>query len=475
VFVVHSEIVESAIQTQLLRLSPTTPLIMAITAMAEAQTSCVVVVEQEQLVGIFTQRDIVRIVASDLVLAALTLADVMVREVVTLSLAEVHDIFTIAQRFSQYQIRHLPVVDAQNQVIGIITPQTVRHLLKPEHLLRAIRVGDVMTQTVIQGALEDSILTLAQQMAAHRVSCVVIVDQHQPVGIITEHDIVQFKCLGLAFAQIPADRVMSTPLVTIQPQDSLWQAHRTMQQLRVRRLVITHPTGELAGLVTQTQVLQVLDSQEFNQVMAHIRATVEQQTDELRQRNNLLQAANAELAHLANIDELTQLPNRRRFNASFQMEWQRLARLQAPLSLIMCDIDNFKVFNDTYGHPAGDDCLVRIAQLLQQITRKAMDLVVRYGGEEFVIVLPHTDGRGAERVARNILSAVEALRIPHQASPAMGYVTVSLGVATIVPTTEGSPIRLLEVADQLLYQSKQQGRNTYRARVLESSAAAIEP
>jgi diguanylate cyclase (GGDEF)-like protein len=465
------EIPETAIQSNILKLPPVTPLTETITAMATTQMSCVIAVEGQRLAGILTQRDIVRLLSSDLVLSTLTLADVMTRGVITLTVAEAQDFSAMSQRFSQHRVRHLPVVNDQNQVVGVVTPTTVRNLFKPEHLLRSLRARDVMTSTVIQGLPDDSILTLAKRMATCRISCVVIVAQaKQPVGIITERDIVQFQSLGLALEQMVAQRVMSTPLSTLHPQDSLWQVHQTMQQLHVRRLVITHPTGELAGLVTQTQLLQVLDPLELHQVMQQIQATMDQQTLELQQLNQELQTANTKLAHLAAIDELTQVLNRRRLNERLETEWQRLARLQAPLSLIICDLDSFKAYNDTYGHPAGDDCLVRIAQVLQQITRPALDFVARYGGEEFVVVLPHIDSRGAEQVAKDILMAVQQLQIPHAAANPVGDVTVSLGVATIVPNPTDSPRTLLEAADQLLYQSKQRGRNTYSFQVLAPSS-----
>ncbi len=440
--------------------------------MAAAQASCIIVMEAQRLVGIFTQHDIVQLISTNLVLKTLTLADVMIREVVTLNVAEADDLFTLSQRFNQHRIGHLPVVDGHHQVVGMVTPATACYLFKAEYMLRAVRVGEVMTQAVIEGLPSDSLLTLAQSMTTHQVSCVVIADQERlPVGIVTEQDIVQFQALGLELAQLTAARVMSAPLCNMRPQDSLWQAHQTMERLHVRRLVITQPSGEIAGLVTQTQLLKWLNPVESHYVMQQIQATIERQTRQLQQLNQELQMANANLAHLATIDELTQLLNRRRLNECLATEWQRLARLGVPLSLIMCDIDDFKTFNDTYGHPAGDDCLVAIAQVLQQVTRQAMDSVARYGGEEFAIVLPHTDGHGAERVARDILQGVQQLQIPQAISRTTNCVTVSLGIATIIPQPNSSPKILLEAADQELYQSKQRGRNTYSFRFLATPSS----
>jgi diguanylate cyclase (GGDEF)-like protein len=118
-------------------------------------------------------------------------------------------------------------------------------------------------------------------------------------------------------------------------------------------------------------------------------------------------------------------------------------------------------YNDTYGHLVGDECLVKVAEALRSATRKTSDLIARYGGEEFVMVLPNTDVSGAERVAKKIIAQVKRLQIPHASSPVSDRITISLGVATVIPNPYSSPELLLQVADQLLYQSKQQGRNTY--------------
>lgn len=174
-----------------------------------------------------------------------------------------------------------------------------------------------------------------------------------------------------------------------------------------------------------------------------------------------LQLANQELKRQATIDGLTQVANRLRFDTYLHREWHRLKREQQPLSLILCDIDQFKRYNDTYGHPAGDECLVRVAQALQGGLRRPADLVARYGGEEFGIILPNTTEAGAVRVAESLQTAVEALHISHIASDVGDWVTISLGVACEVPTIEGSPAHLLKSADLALYQAKERGRNRY--------------
>lgn len=180
----------------------------------------------------------------------------------------------------------------------------------------------------------------------------------------------------------------------------------------------------------------------------------------LRKRaEDALAQANVALSHMARVDGLTQIPNRRSFDETLSKEWGRLAREDSPLSLILCDIDCFKNYNDHYGHQAGDDCLRRVAQALASCAQRAADLVARYGGEEFVLILPQTPLEGALRVAENMRRTVEKLAIQHAGSIVKPIVTLSLGVASVVPAQHMQANRLIEIADQALYQAKETGRN----------------
>ncbi len=174
----------------------------------------------------------------------------------------------------------------------------------------------------------------------------------------------------------------------------------------------------------------------------------------LRQDNRLLQ-------QLAHYDGLTQISNRRRFDDLFALEWGRACREQIPLSVILCDVDFFKAFNDCYGHPAGDDCLKKIAIALENSTHRETDLTARYGGEEFVLLLPNTDLSGAEQVAERAKRNVAALQIEHVRSQVKPQVSISLGYATLIPSPQDDPATLLARADSALYLAKQQGRDRY--------------
>jgi diguanylate cyclase (GGDEF)-like protein/PAS domain S-box-containing protein len=172
-----------------------------------------------------------------------------------------------------------------------------------------------------------------------------------------------------------------------------------------------------------------------------------------------LQKANDELQRLAALDDLTQIANRRRFDDRLGQEWGRAQRDRRYLGLIICDIDNFKNYNDTYGHLQGDQALHAVAQAVNSALKRPMDLVARIGGEEFAILMPGTDITGARRVAQEVQKAVEALRIPHKTSNAGEHVTLSFGVAAVVPSTDLPAKILLENADRTLYRAKAQGRN----------------
>jgi diguanylate cyclase (GGDEF)-like protein/PAS domain S-box-containing protein len=172
-----------------------------------------------------------------------------------------------------------------------------------------------------------------------------------------------------------------------------------------------------------------------------------------------LEQANRELQQLSVMDGLTRISNRRKFDQYIASEWIRLSREQGSLSLILCDIDHFKLYNDTYGHPAGDRCLIEVAQAISKVIKRPTDLVARYGGEEFVLVLPQTPIVGAIHLAQQIRLQVQALKIPHLSSSVDLYVTISLGVSCCIPHPNFDFEVLIAAADQGLYQAKERGRN----------------
>lgn len=254
-----------------------------------------------------------------------------------------------------------------------------------------------------------------------------------------------------------------------------------------------HASGQIAGVMTffcqeelppDEDLLQMMAAvgsqlgqfvkrkyteQELQQAEASIRALYEQekrQSEELAQQNLALEqtkleleVANMELQRIAAMDGLTQIPNRRCFDKTLELEWQWMEREKEPLSLILCDIDFFKLYNDRYGHQGGDECLKQVAEILDRSAQRGGDLAARYGGEEFAVILSQTDVKEAMRVAESIRSDLKAAEIFHAASLVSKFVTLSIGVATAVPAAGLSIEGLIGEADRALYRAKLEGRD----------------
>ncbi|UKO99552.1 EAL domain-containing protein [Nostoc sp. UHCC 0870] len=314
---------ESAIVRNPLIVSPDTSVVVAIAQMSgiravcssskkadtelaalylEARSSYVLIVEGNQLLGIFTERDVVRLSSQKRSLENLTIAEVMAHPVITLQQSAFTDLFVAINLLQQYHIRHLPLVDEQNHIVGILTHESLRQLSRPIDLLHLRVVADVMTSEVICAAPSVSMLAITRLMAEHQVSSVVLVEERFqevqgkliqiPIGIVTERDIVQFQALKLDFEDLQAQVVMSTPVFSVSPQDSLWIVQQIMQQYLVKRLVVIGKQGELLGIVTQTSILKVLNPLELNQLVGVLERRVScLETEKLE----LLQNRNAEL------------------------------------------------------------------------------------------------------------------------------------------------------------------------------------
>ena len=289
-------------------------------------------------------------------------------------------------------------------------------------------------------------------------------------GIETVNQLAQLKALKCQYGQgyflsKPLDQKILENIITneiahpktteSEDQRSLWDEQIAREQLLFQ---IEHLRQELEGLKLEKADLEIM----LDTTTEHADIVEAQLHNEICDRQKAqasLRQANRELEKLSVLDSLTQIANRRRFDDYLIQEWQKLKAEQEELALILCDIDYFKLYNDTYGHPIGDDCLRQVALAIECVIESTPGLVARYGGEEFAIILPNINGQQALKVAQKIVINVNQLRITHQQSSVSEYVTISLGVHSLIPNEESSPELLTVLADKALYEAKEQGRN----------------
>ncbi len=306
---------EQAVETELLAVSPETPLEEAIELMSRNWTnscllaaedpisqavfapvdrSCILAIANSQIQGIFTEQALTSLIASGKNITGMTLGEVMSRNVITLTSKGASDIFTLLNLFRRYPIRHLPIVDQNHRLLGLVTQGSLRRALRSTDLLKLRTVREVMSRA-IHALPNASVLEVAQLMSDYQVNSIPIVDNNDsriPLGIITARDIIQFKLLELNLAEIPARVVMSTPLFRTQPDDSLWEVHQQMNQYLVRRIVVTGEGGELLGIVTQGGLLRAVNLSDLHASWSilqnrnlELTERVESQARELKERS----------------------------------------------------------------------------------------------------------------------------------------------------------------------------------------------
>jgi PAS domain S-box-containing protein len=297
---------------------------------AAARHSSVLVITDNRLVGIFTERDLVKLTASQADLQNLPISDVVTTDIITLVLSDNHTVMTALAMFQQHQIRHLPILDDQQQLIGIVTPDQIRQVLQPVNLLKFKLVSEAMTENVIHALPTMTVLEITQIMATQNIGSIVIVDeleQLKPVGIITERDIVQFQAFALDLGQLLAQSVMSSPLFCLQSTDSLWSAQQIMQTKNIRRLVITNDRDELQGILTQSNLLQLLDPSEMLYMLDDLQSQLVDRAIELEQINRELQA---EIARREQVEAKF-----RRSSQQLEQERERFLGVGSDLQLIL--------------------------------------------------------------------------------------------------------------------------------------------
>ncbi|MEA5574872.1 PAS domain S-box protein [Anabaena sp. UHCC 0451] len=312
--------------------------------LSDCRASCVLVMDRTELLGIFTERDVVRLSAEGRKIAGVAIADVMTRCVITMQLSEFTDIFVALNLFQRHRIRHLPILDDHGQIAGLLTHESLRQLLRPVDLLRLRLVSEVMSSRIVKAAPQTSVLDITKLMARDNVSSVIIVEEQSslliPVGIMTERDIVQFQALGLDLQSIQAQTVMSSPVFSLSPKETLWTVLMLMQSRRINRVVITGEQGELLGIVTQTTLLQALNPLDIYSLV-----------DNLKQKVSQLEVEKLELLQIRNA-QLEQEVKKRTAELQAQAERERLLSgitsririsldLQATLNAIAIEVRQF--------------------------------------------------------------------------------------------------------------------------------------
>ncbi len=322
--------------------------------------------------------------------------------------------------------------------------------------MNKIDVAKVMSTDVMTVQPDTRLETIAADMARRSMSCAVVCDGDKPIGLISEWDLTRVLSRVLAGAPAPrsAADVMSSPAITIASSSRLPEAMDSIRELAIRRLVVTDGEGRLAGLITQTDLLE-----------SHAQA-IEAARDSLEgliaSRTTALEEANRQLEALALEDSLMGIGNRRAMELDVQKCQNIAARYGRSYGVVLLDVDFFKSYNDHYGHLVADGVLKRIAQTLSDFIR-GTDTLYRYGGEEILLLLPETRLAGAMNAGERARLCVESLGIEHKGSP-LGIVTLSAGVAAQSPATapaESDWRTVVNKADKALYRAKAQGRNRF--------------
>ncbi len=305
-----------------------------------------------------------------------------------------------------------------------------------------------------------AIITLARNLGMNTIA----------EGIETVDQLSQLKALKCEYGQgfylsKPLDleileNIIKSDLAT--PTNTVWENYRSLLDEQIAQeqwmFQIEQLRQEIEELRLEKADLEIM----LDNTTQHADLVESQLHNEICDRQMAqaaLSQANRELEKLSVLDSLTQVANRRRFDDYLIQEWQKLQQQEASLSLILCDIDYFKLYNDTYGHLVGDDCLRQVALAIEWVMESTSGLVARYGGEEFAIILPNVDAAKAMKIAQKIAVNVNKLHVAHEKSVVNDYVTISLGVHNLIPTAESSPELLIALADKALYQAKEQGRN----------------
>jgi diguanylate cyclase (GGDEF)-like protein len=450
-------------------------------AMGQAQVRCVFVVEQGELVGSFTADDVVRVCADGQDLRRLALAQVMTPTVASLTETDSHDPVKVLEVFERFPVQYIPVISPTQDIRRMISREAAHQQGQPIVQLRLKQIREVLTPQVLQIAPAQTLQQVAKIMSYQhqRYSVVVTPGETSPIGVLTLSDLVQAQIMGYDFRDTTVDAIMSAPPKMVRSDDDLWTAYQILQRSFLQHLVVVDAQGELVGIASLKQMIRLIDPIDLwhNVVMLQQTATqsaialeqLQRQYEESgyaqqRLRQDLIRTTQ-QLERLASLDPLTQLTNRRQFDQLLSQEWQRLRREKQSLAIVLGDIDFFKEYNEHFGYGVGDSCLQQLGQAMAAATQRSPDIVSRYDGEVFALLLPHTDLAGAVMIVERMQQAIAQQRLPHPGSTVSEYVTLSFGIATCIPSFGATFADLITAADRAVYRAKEHGRNTYRVAV----------
>ncbi|MCA1032074.1 diguanylate cyclase [Bacillus timonensis] len=268
----------------------------------------------------------------------------------------------------------------------------------------------------------------------------------------------------------PKELVGKNPYDYYHPDDltAIYESHEAVKDKDEEDIVeyrFKRKDGEYIWLETASKKMKGSSDSDEEIICSSRNITVRKQLEEK------LSKMNQQLNKLSNIDGLTGIANRRHFDHMYDLEWKDALTQQKPLSLLMIDIDHFKIYNDTYGHQSGDECIHTVAKISEAVLKGPRDFAARYGGEEFAVILPHTNEAEAQQIADEIRQRIYELAIPHQNSKVVPVVTISVGVSTLIPNFDINPAELIKQADLALYHAKSSGR--HQVTVFEPSQAVL--
>ena len=320
--------------------------------------------------------------------------------------------------------------------------------------MKKILVKTLMTEGVSCVAPETPLRDVAKKMVDQRYSCIVVKQDNSPIGILTERDLVKILCSKNPRQELllPVSNVMSSPVHSLNQNESLFDALVVNRSQKVRHLPVVNDDDELVGIVTQSDLAN-----------AHFHVT-EMQSKHIEEavlsKTQILQTINEELQALSMEDHLMGIGNRRAMEVDLDHTHASALRYDQVYSLLLLDVDYFKLYNDSYGHQKGDEALKDVASTMKKQIR-ASDRLYRYGGEELLLLLPSTDAESADFVAKKLVSSVQDKAIPHRESP-IECLTISSGCTSVYKNPQKKYAHweeVVEVADKALYRAKEGGRN----------------